>query len=191
MKTKQTHPPKKEQRKHPDHEQAPLGQLKNDYQLLPAVQIHQHFVFFLRIGLAQDESEHRQDDVGRQRFDVRRICDVDVEALSGFGEEGVIAFRVFGLHAQERSPGQAVEVTIRGACFPARICTQLSTEFCRKCFECGMDLQSCESFLESCQGALNAVPHNVRSFIVGRSGNGLCNATHAVVRVEMGTGYGL
>ena len=108
----------------------------------PAVQVHQHFVFFGRVRFPQDQPEYWQNDVGRDCLDVRWIGNVNVEASFGFGEEFFIAFRVPRLHAQERGSCQTVEVAICCARLPASISTRLGAEFRCKVFECRMNLQS-------------------------------------------------
>ena len=154
--------------------------------ILPAVQLHQHFIFLSRVRFAQDQLEYWQNDIGREHFDIGWIGNINVEASFGFGKECVIAFRVLRLHAQECGSRQTIEVAICCARLPTSIGIRFGAEFRRKGFECRMDLQSGKRFVERCQRGLNAVPHDVRGFFAARGGNGLCLSGHANVYAEMG-----
>ena len=147
----------------------------NEQHLLisPVVHFHQCFVFLIRLRFTQDQLEHWHNDVGRKRFVVRWIGNVQIEASSGFVEEWAITFQVLRLHAQERGPRQTIEVTICRARVPPSICTLLGTESCCKSFECQMELHSSEYFVERCQRGLDTVPHYVRGFFFARGMNGL------------------
>ena len=140
----------------------------------PVVHVHQCVVFLSRMRFTQDQLEYWHNDVGRKRFVVRWIGNVQIEASSGFGEKlAIIAFRVLRLHAQERGPRQTIEVTICRARLPPSIRTLLGTESCCKGFESRMDRHSGQCFVERCQRGLDAVPHNVRGFFFASGVNGL------------------